>query len=104
MEENKAPETYPIQFKDKIDEYLWKEHHILGGCCSSIEEMKYSVAREVAEKLTDAFVEKACEWLKTSLEDTKILDDYRDIMVRGIQASYTTVDEFIEGFKKAMEL
>jgi hypothetical protein len=63
-----TPESYPIQFKDKIDEYLWKEHHILGGCCSSIEGMKYAVAREVAEKLTDAFSEKAAEWLKSKAE------------------------------------
>lgn len=61
MEAN-APENYPMQFKDKIDEYLWKEHHILGGCCSSIESLKYTVAREVAEKLTDAFIEKAKKW------------------------------------------
>lgn len=53
--------NYPIQFRDKIDEYLWKEHHILGGCCSSVESMKYAVAREVAEKLTDAFIERACD-------------------------------------------
>ena len=63
MKAIKAPETYPMQFRDKIDEYLWKEHHILGGCCSSIEELKYSVAREVAEKLIDAFVEKALAYL-----------------------------------------
>jgi hypothetical protein len=69
MKANVVPETYPMQFRDKIDEYLWKEHHILGGCCSSIEEMKYSVAREVAEKLTDAFIEKACEWIKTNMDD-----------------------------------
>lgn len=37
MKANEAPETYPIQFRDKIDEYLWKEYHILGGCCSSID-------------------------------------------------------------------
>lgn len=54
-----------MQFRDKIDEYLWKEHHILGGCCSSIESMKYAVAREVAEKLTDAFIERACDWLES---------------------------------------
>ena len=63
MKENEAPTAYPMQFRDKIDEYLWKEHHILGGCCSSIEEIKYSVAREVAEKLTEAFIEKAEEFL-----------------------------------------
>lgn len=95
----KAPESYPIQFKDKIDEYLWKEHHILGGCCSSIESLKYTVAREVAEKLTDAFIEKACEYFRRGLEDTKVIDDYRNILVSGVQASYTSVEEFIENFK-----
>ena len=64
-----SSDTYPMQFRDKIDEYLWKEHHILGGCCSSIEEMKYSVAREVAEKLTDAFIEKAEEFIYSALND-----------------------------------
>jgi hypothetical protein len=63
-----APENYPMQFNDKIDEYLWKEHHILGGCCSSIESLKYTVAREVAEKLTDTFIEKASEWIKNKSE------------------------------------
>ena len=85
MKANEAPETYPVQFKDKIDEYLWKEHHILGGCCSSIEEMKYSVAREVADKLTDAFIKKACEWWEKN-------DSY---------AVPTNVQ--IERFKQAME-
>ena len=59
---NATIKSYPIQFRDKIDEYLWKEHQILGGCCSSVEEMKYSVAREVAEKLTNSFIEKALKW------------------------------------------
>lgn len=68
MKANEALETYPIQFRDKIDEYLWKEHHILGGCCSSIESMKYDVAREVAEKLTDAFIEKAKKWFERQNE------------------------------------
>ena len=63
-----APKNYPMQFKDKIDEYLWKEHHILGGCCSSIESMKYAVAREVAEKLTDAFIENAKKWFEKQNE------------------------------------
>lgn len=42
MEANESSKTYPVQFRDKIDEYLWKEHHILGGGCSSIENLKYS--------------------------------------------------------------
>ena len=80
MKVNEASESYPIQFKDKIDEYLWREHYILGGCCSSIENMKYSVAREVAEKLTDAFIEKACDWLNNFYnEDTHSYIIYEDI-------------------------
>lgn len=84
-------ETYPIQFKDKIDEYLWKEHQILGGCCSSIDSLKYSVAREVVEKLTDIFIEKACSWLKEntyfyvndytgSLNEDVLIDEFRTYM------------------------
>ena len=64
MKTNEAPETYPMQFRDKIDEYLWKEHHIIGGCCSSIESLKYDVAREMAEKLTNAFMKKAENFLE----------------------------------------
>ena len=51
----------------------------------------------------DAFIEKASEYFHRSLEDTKVIDDYRNILVRGIQASYTSVEEFIEDFKKYME-
>ena len=96
MTEYEAPETYPLQFRDKIDEYLWKEHRILGGCCSSIEEMKYSVAREVVEKLTNAFIEQACSWLKENKDkylyntgekgeyiptcSGKIIDEFRTYM------------------------
>ena len=69
MKANELPEKYPIQFRDKIDEYLWKEHHILRGCCSSIESMKYAVAREVAEKLTDALIKESYEWLKSHYRD-----------------------------------
>lgn len=68
--------TYPIQFRDKIDEYLWKEHHILGGCCSSIESMKYAVAREVAEKLTDVFIAKVCERLEKNIAELTGIDSY----------------------------
>ena len=95
MKAKESPETYPVQFKDKIDEYLWKEHHILGGCCSSIEEMKYSVAREVAEKLTDAFIEKAVAFLKERI----ILEDNSWY----IEGQVTLKDKMIEDFVKYMK-
>ncbi len=52
---------------------------------------------------TDAFIEKACEYFRSGLEDVRVIDDYRDIAVRGIQASYTSVEEFIENFKNYMK-
>jgi predicted adenine nucleotide alpha hydrolase (AANH) superfamily ATPase len=52
---------------------------------------------------TDAFIHKACEYFRRGLEDTKVIDDYRNILVRGIQASYTSVEEFIEDFKNYMK-
>ena len=97
METNETPTAYPVQFKDKIDEYLWKEHHILGGCCSSIESVKYTVAREVAEKLADVFIKKACEyWYQYN----------RDIVKRHGAKAVLGCSEFtvnVEGFRKYLE-
>ena len=42
---------YPHLFKDDIDKWLFTECSIMGGACSSIESLRYSVARGVAEKL-----------------------------------------------------
>lgn len=67
MKADELLESYPIQFRDKIDEYLWREHHLLGGSCSSVESVKYAVAREVAEKLTDALIERAEEWIRENI-------------------------------------
>lgn len=89
MKANKTPENYPMQFKDKIDEYLWKEHHILGGCCSSVESLKYSIAREVAEKFTDAFIEKAKKWLYLQLNEINMKGE--------------DMENFLKGFEKYME-
>ena len=43
-------QNYPEKFKDDIDKWLFREFGISGGACSSIESMRYNVAREVAEK------------------------------------------------------
>ena len=96
MKANEAPETYPIQFRDKLDEYLWKEHHILGGCCSSIEEMKYSVAREAAEKLTDAFIEKALAYLNERFY-------FNNVFYGIVSTDFNAMEEMFEDFRKYME-
>jgi len=62
---------HPEQFKDDIDKWLFTEFGIIGGCCSAEKSHEYSVARMVAEKLTDAVIEKAAEWLNNFYnEDT----------------------------------
>ena len=94
MKAKEAPKSYPMQFRDKIDEYLWKEHHILGGCCSSVESLKYSIAREVAEKLTDAFIEKAVSYLEGTLFNEVCYGEIRPDIVQA----------YINDFKKTMRV
>ena len=96
MKANETPETYPIQFRDKIDEYLWKEHHILGGCCSSIEEMKYSVAREVVEKLTEAFLIKALAYLNSKFY-------FHNAFYGVVSTDFNAIEELCEDFEKYMK-
>lgn len=46
---------------------------------------------------------KICAFIKSLLTDTEVLDTYRGVMVRGVKASYTTVEELIEDLRKTME-
>lgn len=32
-------------------------------------------------------------WIEAKFEDESVLDEYRGIMVRGVQARYTTIEE-----------
>ena len=88
MKANEAPEKIYFGECDKgvLDIYSTKE---------SDEDIEYT--------RTDAFIEKASEYFYRCLEDTKVIDDYRDILVPGIQATYTSVKEFIEDFEKYMK-
>ena len=36
---------------------------------------------------------KVLNWLESRFEDERVLDEYRGIMVKGVQASYTTIEE-----------
>ena len=47
--------TYEGDFDDELDEYLFKNHQVKSGCCSSVENLKYQIAREVAEKMIEEF-------------------------------------------------
>ena len=41
---------YPIAFRDEIDEFLFKECNIMGGCCSAQGNFAYMIGRDVTEK------------------------------------------------------
>ena len=53
MCETKYP--LPNGCRDEIDQWLWDEMQLLPGCCSSIANMQYGVARETAERLMKWF-------------------------------------------------
>lgn len=42
---------YPLASMDEISQWLFDNFGLLPGCCSSIKELEYSVARMVAEAL-----------------------------------------------------
>lgn len=43
-------EGYPTEL-DEIDQWLFDNFGILPGCCSSIESVRYTTARMIAETL-----------------------------------------------------
>ena len=61
MTQEEYIKTHPEQFRDDIDKWLFIEFGIIGGCCSAEKSHEYHIARMVAEKRTDAFIEKAKE-------------------------------------------
>lgn len=81
---------HPEQFKDDIDKWLFTEFGIIGGCCSAEKSHEYSVARMVAEKLTDAFIEKTRKYF------IKELPNFRSFM-ESETAFIKNFESFIQG-------
>lgn len=69
--------THPEQFKDDIDKWLFAEFGVIGGCCSAEKSHEYHIARMVAEKLTDVFIEKAWIWIEDNLLSSNQQDKSR---------------------------
>lgn len=86
---------HPEQFKDDIDKWLFTEFVIIGGCCSAEKCHEYSVARMVAEKLTDAFIEKVENFLEMLGYGFTITDNIT-------HADYDK-EQLIEDFRKYIE-
>ena len=67
-----------IEHRDDIDRWLYENVGVLPGCYSAQESLKYSVAREVAEKLwrsapgvLDAVDLELAKWLNHSVAGMK---------------------------------
>ena len=67
-----------MEHRDDIDRWLYENVGVLPGCCSAQEGLKYSVAREVAEKLwrsapgvLDAVDLELAKWLNHSVAGMK---------------------------------
>ena len=65
-------------FIDSLDEWLCNEMGLMGGCCSSIDSLKYTTARTVAEKLLKVIRKKNeiesfkdCTFYMTPFSQTK---------------------------------
>ena len=50
-----VPKEHNGDFDDELDEYLFNNHQVKAGCCSSVESLKYQIAREVAERMVQKY-------------------------------------------------
>ena len=88
MTQEEYIKTHPEQFKDDIDKWLFIQFGIIGGCCSAEKSHEYHIARMVAEKFTDALIEKAEEFLYKKLNNgdmecgdiAAFIEDFRNYM------------------------
>lgn len=66
---------------------------------SNGKELLY-VAQKTAERTRKEVISKACEWIVSELYNSEDRDGYPNVESR----SYVSVEDFINEFKKAMEL
>ena len=87
--------------KANAPERLYLSKNIYGTFLYQVPDPDDETAVEYIR--TDAFIEKVVEYIHRGLEDTKVLDEYRNVLVPGVQARYTSVEEFIDDFKNYMK-
>ena len=80
---------------EELNKWLADEIMVYPGCCSSIECVKYDIAKETAIKMQQRMIEKACKWLENN--STEHLE------FNPISATLSLSWGFIDLFKQAME-
>lgn len=94
----------PQYFKDELDKWLYREFDILGGAQSSIESMKYHVAREVAEKAKIMTKEYAIQILQIYrnggyCKDDNMRTEAVDMAIDALKSTEVS-DDLEEAYKK----
>jgi hypothetical protein len=110
-----------MEHRDDIDRWLYENVGVLPGCCSSIDSLKYNVAREVADKLlgqifpctAEATQEKETGLINVTvkvspyLAPTILLDEFTkkiftDNIIKELQREYDSIRGVGEGRSKSL--
>lgn len=85
--------------QEELNKWLADEIMVYPGCCSSIECVKYDIAKETAIKMQGRTIDEAIEWLKEHA-----------VNYYGVEGEYSSkvdliccIDELLDDFKQAME-
>lgn len=79
---------------EELNKWLADELQVYSGCCSSIECVKYDIARETAIKMQQRMINKACKWLEKNATEHLGFDP--------ISENFSLSWDFIDLFKQAM--
>ena len=109
-EMRKIPKEIKRLLNDEIDEWLFENFMLLPGCCSSISELQYSVARMVAEALWSKKVdlpegidEAAKDWAESHYKDSlsqKVCEDDFKAGVEWRDSQLVLIRDLIKEAKK----
>ena len=107
---NKIPEEIKRLLNDEIDQWIFEKLGLIPGCCSSILELEYNIAREVAEALWPKKVnppegtdEAAKEWAENHYKDSlsqKVCEDDFKAGVEWRDRQLNWIRDLIQAAKK----
>lgn len=77
--------------------------HVKGDKVTNTWNSTWIGVHDVEYTRNDAFIDKACEWLKRHVEDEKYKTPDEESYRHGLPCDYFETDMFIDDFRKAME-